>query len=172
MIYKYYCVNCGNRFNGEEIKFDLSELIGLRDAGDENSTANPAALIIPGVLKGNASACGQKLIHGKLCPITLSLKTFFTILAVNSDDMTRAALTSCKYDDDDLRNVFESLIKTNENIAVVQQQVDEYVAQIKKLFVLEKGKPDNSDDLSDYKRTFYVKPEYLVVAPKEDEENT
>ena len=69
--------------------------------------------------------------------------------------MTRAALTSCKYDDDDLRNVFESLIKTNENIAVVQQQVDEYVAQIKKLFVLEKGKPDNSDDLSDYKRTFY-----------------
>ena len=161
MIYKYYCVNCGNRFNGEEIKFDLSELIGLRDAGDENSTANPAALIIPGVLKGNASACGQKLIHGKLCPITLSLKTFFTILAVNSDDMTRAALTSCKYDDDDLRNVFESLIKTNENIAVVQQQVDEYVAQIKKLFVLEKGKPDNSDDLSDYKRTFYVKPEFF-----------
>lgn len=161
MIHKYYCVNCGNRFNGEEIKFDLFELIGLRDASDENSTANPAALIIPGVLIGNASANGQKLTHGQLCPITLSLKTLFTILAVNSDNMTRAALQQCRYDDDDLRNVFESLIKTNENIAVVQQIVDEYVAQIKKLFVLEKGKPDNSDDPSDYKRTFYVKPEFF-----------
>lgn len=161
MIHKYYCVNCGNRFNGEEIKFDLFELIGLRDAGDENSTANPAALIIPGVLKGNADACGQKLVHGKLCPITLSLRTLFTILSVNSDDMTRAALQDCKYDDDDFRNVFESLIKTNENIAVVQQKVDEYVSQIKKLFVLEKGKPDNSDNLSDYRRTFYVKPEFF-----------
>ena len=65
MAYNYYCVNCGNRFKGEEIKFDLFELIGLRKTDKAESKAIQESLIIPGVLKGNAQQCKVKLEHGK-----------------------------------------------------------------------------------------------------------
>ena len=161
MIHKYYCVNCGKRFNGEDIRFDLTELIGLRNAEDENSTANPAALVRPGVLMGNAELCKQVLTHGKLTPLTMTLGTFFKILAVNCDDRTKQVLINCKYDENDLRIAFESLIKSNENPEVLQQKVNEYVSRVKTLFVLDNGKTIGSDEPEDYKCTFWIEPEFF-----------
>ena len=161
MAYNYYCVNCGNRFKGEEIKFDLFELIGLRKTDKAESKAIQESLIIPGVLKGNAQQCKVKLEHGKRVPLTISLKTLFTILSVNGDEMTRQALSQSKYDDNDLRAVFELLLRTNENKEVEQEKISEYVNQVRERFLLEKGKEEGSKDPADYKCTFYVKPEFF-----------
>lgn len=34
MIYDYYCIDCGKKFAGQEIRFDIAELIGLRGEND------------------------------------------------------------------------------------------------------------------------------------------
>lgn len=159
MIYRYYCVNCGNQMNGEEIKFDLSELVGVRDASDENTMANPAALITPKVLEANAEANGGRpLVHGKLCPITISLSTYLGILGRYTNKTTE--MLAYGYNDDDLTDAVSQLVKTNENVEAAQEKLGEYVATIKNLFVADRNH-EGSENTKDYKRTFYVKPEYF-----------
>ena len=159
MIYRYYCVNCGNQMNGEEIRFDLSELVGVRDASDPNTTANPAALISPAILEANAeSNGGKKLVHGQMCPVTISLSTYLGILGRYTGKIKE--MLAYGYNDDDLRDAVSQLVKTNENAEAAGEKIDEYVATIKTLFVADKAHQD-SEDTKDYKRTFYVKPEYF-----------
>ena len=159
MIYKYYCVNCGNRMNGEDIRFDLSELVGVRDASDENTTANPAALISPAQLEANAEAEGGKpLVHGQLCPITMSLRTYLGILGLYTGKTKE--MRAYGYNDDDLTDAVSQLVKTNENAEAAGEKIGEYVATIKNLFVADRAH-EGSENNDDYKRTFYVKPEYF-----------
>ena len=167
MVYDYYCVNCGNRFNGEDIKFDIFQLIGIRDDNDTGISSD--VLVIPGVIKGNAHSCGHPLIHGKESTITMSLKTLFTILAVNGNESLKSAVANCVYDDNELRNVIENLISTNEKSEVEDTLVTKYVNRIKTLFTLKKGKTIGSPDLSDYECTFYVIPEFLEKDGKKDD---
>ena len=162
MIYKYYCVNCGNRFEGKDIRFDLFELIGIRDPDKMNSTASKIALVNSGVIKGNAGP--SKLKHGVLSPITLSLESLFRILSVNSPGVTKDLLKQILQkgvrDENEIRQVFENALDTSEKDEVMSKIAEEYWSQINTLFNKDPGNQD-SDKLADYKMTFYVKPEFF-----------
>ena len=150
MIYNYYCVNCGNRFEGKDIRFDLFELIGIRDPDKMDSTASKIALVNPGVIKGNAGP--SKLKHGVLSPITLSLESLFRIMSVNSKGVTKDLLNQIlqkdERDENDIREVFESALDTYEKDEVRHQIADEYCSRINALFNKDPGNPD-SDKLAD-----------------------
>ena len=159
MIYKYYCVNCGMQMNGEEIRFDLSELVGMRDAFNVNTPANPASLVSPSVLEANAEMDGgRRLEHGKLCPITISLRTYLAILGNYSGKTSE--MLHFGHSDADLKEAVSLFLKTDENTETSDYMIDEYVARIKTLFVADKSH-EGSEDNGDYYRTFYVRPEYF-----------
>lgn len=161
MIHKYYCVNCGSRMNGEEIRFDLSEIIGVKSVDDENTIVNRAALVSPDVMEANAESYAnerRKLVHGQLCPITMSLKTYLGILGKNTGMLDE--MLSYEHNDEDLRAAVSRIVKTSDCTEVVEFRIEEYVARIKSLFVADKAH-EGSKDNKDYKRTFYVKPEYF-----------
>lgn len=158
MIYKYYCVNCGNQMSGEQITFDLSELIGIRDAGDGNSSANPAALIPARAIAAMAMNSGHPLRHNVISPITISLKDYLGLLGKNIGKLKE--MQGYGFSDEDLRDAVEQIVKTNENIEAAGEKIDEYVARIKTLFTTD-AEHQNSDNTKDYSRTFYVRPEFF-----------
>lgn len=163
MIHDYYCVNCGNKLKGNEIKFDLAELIGLRDPA--RTAADPNSLVDPSVLLANAERSGGKLEHQKPCKVELSLKIYLAILGRNTNrqGVDLKTLTSSTYDD--LPDSIGMIFSSNENREAAQQKINEYVDELENHFLFRAPEggdnPDARQNLENYTAVFYIWPEFF-----------
>ncbi|MDO4322289.1 MAG: hypothetical protein Q4C61_07150 [Lachnospiraceae bacterium] len=148
MIYDYYCVDCGRKFGGEEINFDLAEFLGLSGIGnnsvaekrnkqadaersgtskaDSNSVVESRTTQISAErLAELAQYSGEKLVHGKPCRIEITLKELLEIMGENAGGQRmRNLMESYKFDE--LDRAIDRVFSTNENIRVADQMVQAY----------------------------------------------
>ena len=96
MVHKYYCVDCGERFDGSRISFDLGELIGLRyrltdgrtDKLDGYNTSLGQVTFEQILNYGKektddvSDEDGEKR-YGKIYAIRYSLKSYLQVMAYN-----------------------------------------------------------------------------------------
>lgn len=159
MIYNYYCVNCGNENKGEDICFDLSELIGVRSDSD-GSTADPLAMINSGVLKAHASMSQKTLQHGVITTIRISLKIYLTILGLNNNGRNGIGPQEMRaYDYSELDEALAQVYTSNENREAAAATIANLATSIRNQF--EYVGPEDSDSRENtdfYVAKYYVKP--------------
>ena len=172
MIYKYYCMDCGNHFNGEEIKFDLGEILGFRGdssqradaespAGDMIHTNSRAMQIGSNQLIALAKKNRVELKHGQRVKLRVSLRDFLMIMGANvgreqnREKLLVELMNQSKHSD--LRNVLREVYSTGESLEVEEQMIGAFKAQIDTIFPLSEeaekyvweneSKPEKKDEL-------------------------
>ncbi len=163
MVYDYYCVNCGNKMHAGEIKFDLAELIGLRDPS--KTTADKISLVSPNVLLANIERSGGKLVHKQPCKVEFPLNIYLGILGQNSDRPNVDMQKIMMYSYDELEEAVGLIFSSNENREAAQQKINEYVAELESHFLYKGPKGENERQgrhkTSNYYATFILYPEFF-----------
>ena len=151
MIYDYYCMDCGNRFKGEEIRFDLGEILGFRgdsgvrtdgDSSDGSTihTNSKAMQISANQLIALAKKNGVELKHGQRSRLRVSLRDFLMIMGANvGREQNREKLLvelMNKSKHSELRNVLREVYSTGESLEVEEQMINAFKAQIDTIFPL------------------------------------
>ena len=172
MIYDYFCLDCGNRFSGAEISFDLSELTGLRGLDGKGAEMSIMTHISAEYLIELANKSHQELRHGQVSEIEISLKTFIQIMGENADREEEKKGRHLnlrermgKYSYSELGEAINEVFDNGENEAASAQMSDSYKTQLTSKFVFD-GDVDSDDsetdeDLDRYHLTFWIKPEFL-----------
>lgn len=184
MIYKYHCVDCGNLLNGEEISFDMGQMIGI-DASSFSLPAN--ALLISAkqmiALMKESQEANAVIKNMERIRVNVSLRRFLGILVAN---MTRLQNPDA-YVDEDLadwakdnlqENLEDGVFYTRQNAAVGTQMVTNFIMAIEAHFTLtEKAEQFISEhagdeqfskslnaiqnSLANYQAIVYVEPEFF-----------
>lgn len=162
MIYEYRCVDCGHKMQGEEICFDLAELLGIRTKENEKSIPKTLTLISAENLKKMAERCNAKLEHKTRVKIEITLKDFLCILSEKIEIASdRQSLANCEYDQDAMSKVFTSIWPNKESQAVVKTQVESLVSAIWSAFYLKTGADSDSNKAEDYIASCYIEAEFF-----------
>ncbi len=147
MIYDYYCMDCGNKFKGEEIRFDLGEIIGVRskeaaegDGGQSVFSKNEAMLIDVEKLKELAVKSKVKLVHGEKVRLCVTLRDFLKIMGGNvGEKENRATLMTEMMEEsrhDELKDILREVYRTSENAEVEDQEINAFKARLDTAFPL------------------------------------
>ena len=150
MIHDYYCMDCGNRLKGEEIMFNLGEILGIkRTAGTGDNGSGPeetaslserAMLISVDKLMEIARKNKVQLKHGERVMIRVTLRDFLTIMGSNvgraqgRENMMAELMDRSKKSD--LRQVLREVYSTGENAEVEDHLINAFRAQLETAFPL------------------------------------
>lgn len=165
MIYDYYCIDCGEKFKGDEIRFDLAELIGLRQENNETTFAARSTIVDFAQLNEFARRSGIEggMKHGREYSINVTLKEFLELMAENqNNNELRREINNSNYS-----NKKEILRRLYTGTAVGEEADDDvrnFEAAVEARFLYELDGEETDDeekDLGDFVAAFRVKPEFF-----------
>lgn len=168
MIFDYYCMDCGNKFSGEEINFDLAELLGLKGDNTSSVVGSKTTQISAQKLKELARKSGVKLEHNKRARITITLSELLEIMGENAGG--KVLMNKMRsFTHSELNDAVYEVFSSSENQEVVDQLVYGYVNAINAHFEekIEDGEEggsggneeEASDSNDDYEASFWIEPE-------------
>lgn len=163
MIYDYYCIDCGKKFAGQEIRFDIAELIGLRGENDnEEEFAVKITLVDLKKLNEYAKKSGvqENLRHGQECILKISLQEFLNLMAGNQGNST-AAETIEKDNYGDLKEILKKLYTGTATGEEQDEQIDKFISTINAHFSKKKIDDGQERKLTDFVASFRIKPEFF-----------
>lgn len=162
MIYEYHCVDCGHKMKGEEISFDLAELIGIRTKENEMIIPKTLTLISAEGLKELGEKCNSSLKHKKRSKLEITLKDFLKILADNIKiNVDKSVITDCEYDQDQMIEAFTRIWPNEVSAAAVNDQIETMVSAIWSVFYAKAESNEESKNTEDYIATCYIEPEFF-----------
>ena len=143
MIYKYYCVDCGNEFDGQEIAFDLAQLIEPDDTSPEKSLSlGRVTQITAEELISYIQQQGVVLEHGKRVKVRVRMVDVLRLMGQNIGELDdRGDIESKRmgeYTIDQLEEAMENVFTTNENLEVDSRKKSDYISRFKNCFELNK----------------------------------
>ena len=163
MIYDYYCIDCGKKFAGQEIRFDIAELIGLRGENDnEEDFAIKITLVDLKKLNEYAKKSGvqENLRHGQEYILKISLQEFLNLMAGNQGNST-AAETIEKDNYGDLKEILKKLYTGTATGEEQDEQIDKFISTINAHFSKKKIDDGQERKLTDFVASFRIKPEFF-----------
>lgn len=165
MIYDYYCIDCGEKYEGKEIRFDMAELLGLRQENNEKTFATRSTMVDLAQLNEFARIAGISggLKHGEEVTITVTLKEFLELMAKNQDnkDMIRT-ISDSNYGNK--REILKRLYTGSAFGEEAEDDVRSFESAIEARFIYDMDEtPEDEDemDLGDFVAAFRVKPEFF-----------
>lgn len=165
MIHDYYCIDCGEKFKGDEIRFDLAELIGLRQESNEETFAVRSTMVDFARLNEFARRSGIEggMKHGREYSINVTLKEFLELMAENqNNNELRREINNSNYS-----NKKEILKKLYTGTAVGEEADDDvrnFEAAVQARFTYDlddEPEDDEEKDLGDFVAAFRVKAEFF-----------
>lgn len=163
MIYDYHCVDCGRKMKGEEISFDIAELIGIRTKENERDIPQTLTLISAEELKALSKKCGTNLQHGVRTKLEITLKDFLKIIADNMKvAVDKSVITDCIYDQSEMLDAFKRIWPNAETDANVNGQIEAMISAIWSVFYVMPDKDDSSENTEDYVASCYIEPEFFA----------
>lgn len=149
MTYKYYCVDCGNEIPGEEINFDLADLLGIRIGNDNSSVQRGLERDEKGNFKNfvkrkTTQISARKLMalaekhnvplkHGVRSFLKITLKEFLTVMGENEGgEVLAQEMRSKKYSE--LREALELVFQTSENRIVEEKLIKDWLKILEERF--------------------------------------
>ena len=163
MIYDYYCIDCGKKFAGQEIRFDIAELIGLRGENDnEEEFAVKITLVDLKKLNEYAKKSGvqENLRHGQECILKISLQEFLSLMAGNQGNSTAVEIIA-KDNYDNLKEILKKLYTGTATGVDQDEQIDKFISTINAHFSKEKIDDGQERKLTDFVASFRIKPEFF-----------
>lgn len=166
MIYDYYCTNCGHKFSGKEVVFDLAQILDLHSGNSENLFIK----FTPEDLRELAERNGAVLADGKRIRLKLSL---FDLLGYMAQDLPstvdQEAMQELTYEEFEQVTAMSNLLKSGnlQNSDVQKENVKALVDSIiAKLEQEEKTDPEISEEVwnqntANYSLYFWVQPVYF-----------
>lgn len=168
MIYDYYCIDCGEKFKGDEIRFDLAELIGLRQENNENTFAVKTTMVSFAKLKDYARHSGIKggLKHGQEVLINVTLQEFLELMAENQNNKElQEEINNSNYSSK--REILKRLYTGNAVGEEADDDVQSFESAIEARFIDKSDEEDEEKDLGDFVASFRVKPDFFEEGTSE-----
>lgn len=162
MIYDYYCVDCGRKFGGEEISFDLAELLEIQSVLGKDGIKSQVTQVSSKKLEEMARCSGSNLKHGEKCKIELTLKELLEIMGENAGGQSTRELMST-YEYSKLQQAVSMVFINVANTEVAARLEQEYSAALSNKFVciLDEAEEEELEDTSNYRAFFWVEPEFF-----------
>ncbi len=167
MIYDYYCLDCGNKFSGGQISFDLAEFLGLRETQGADVVRSKTTQISVEELAALAKECGNALEHEQVSEIFITLDDLLIRMGKNAGGEAYAAAMK-EFDYDGLEEAIQMVLTTRAGAEVAKNLVSSYSDAIRNRFTYtgthdSMGNPNQTERLkfSNYKASFFIKPEFF-----------
>lgn len=166
MIYDYYCTNCGHKFSGKEILFDLAQILDLHSGNSENLFIK----FTPEDLRELAERNEAVLANGKRVRLKLSLFDLLGYMAQDfRDTVNQEAMQQLTYEEFEQVTAMSNLLKssslqnTDVQIENVRALVDGIIAKLEQE---EKTDSNISEEewnknTKNYSLYFWVSPIFL-----------
>lgn len=174
MIYDYYCMGCGRKFDGKEISFDLAEFLGLRGERQIEAVESRSTQIGTDRLRKMARKSGVQLKHKEPVRICITLKDLLKIMGENTGEAATARLMET-YSYTELGDAITMVYSSMANQEVAGQIIQEYRAALRNKFVYTGTDEENAEDeeeaakqkkeernkTENYQAYFWIVPEFF-----------
>ena len=171
MIFDYYCVDCGAKKKGEDIFFDVAELLGLQ--GMNGAIRTRASQISVAQLKTMARKSNVALSHDKKVRICITLLEFLELMAERQkedDENSYAGALQRQMEDfgySQLDEILDQLdvFNSTENPEVARDQTKSLGDALRSRFYPEGSvdslSEEDREDLDLYRAYFWIQPEFF-----------
>lgn len=167
MIYDYYCIDCGEKFEGKDIRFDMAELLGLRqENSSEKAFESRATMVDLDRLNEFARYSGTKngLRHGEECVITVTLREFLELMADNEENKeVFGKISESTYGDK--KDILKRLYTGKSIGEEMDEDVGNFESAIQARFIYtgeeDSEQSEDERDLDDFEASFRVEPEFF-----------
>ena len=175
MIYDYYCVDCGRKIHGEDIYFDLAQLLEMDlSKADQGKADDRMALISADQLKALAQRCGEQLQEQVTVKLRITLKEMLDSMAEFSRKKKYLQGTVATSQYDDLEGVLEKMFAgVSGSQMEIQQMVKSYAQELSARFEFNnrtnrEPTEEEVNNTSNYLAWFWIKPFFLEDGNSEE----
>lgn len=165
-MYEYYCVSCGNRLRddvkGQQILFDLNELLGFRDGKTDGPPKDMLTLVTSDQILAQAEISGIHARHGESMTIPLRLDRYMMMIGLNNQKRDPSGIGVAdmqKLQYRGLKKIFQELYRGSQSEVIAEQEAEEMVGRIWNRFQYQGlSDPAEQNKLKNYSANLYVTP--------------